>query len=689
MVSLPTKQFRDSINIDTFSRAVVWSALLLQKSIQDNGAIKYRSPSAISVNTSPVTISGEVLGLTSIIIKLPYNKVNFQTKGLYVLPNLENYNNGDYSDYEYQIDPSEGVTQPLQVESNIVNTLEKYLCWACFKLAKENLPDVSRVTFKVLDNVTEPIFQINCLIYFDWLYYLENGNLVNAINPNIITNPIVNSEYFKAAIDTINTLKTTKVNKSGIVVTVLSVNKLFVSVSSTNLINNNIDVVISTFNTALAWIILNSGIDPSDYDLVDFNGSLPVNRITGLTVPTALSQLNNDSKYLKKINNQEASNSNGEITIDLDFVKTVNGNSPDTNGNINVSGNNSISNNDIIAATLTNFSEFDNRAVITATDTIFTALRKLYKFIQDMLTTFNTEDNLVKLVNGVIPSNLYTSGSGGGSGVTLLSNNNTLVVNKEYWNSTPNITVNVPMTGLSNYDIIKITNIVVTGTLTLQNTFDSQIISGLDINYLIYNSTNDNWKIYDKNYTLVKTLKNSNTGISLTYSNFLASNGTGGQGLFYYLGTNNNTTSWNNPNPSKVLITATGATGTLNSNLHVNRNLSDLTSSSNTNPSFITYQLLTEINFILKRYVIQWPINSSDKPLQWFIAGSNNGSNWTTLHTQNINYNWVSNNYNYLSPLLSDNITVYSHYKLQLIGLNSGNDYRFNIGEIEFYGEVV
>lgn len=303
---------------------------------------------------------------------------------------------------------------------------------------------------------------------------------------------------------------------------------------------------------------------------------------------------------------------------------------------------------------------------------------------ENFLTEVNYPVTSVNGQTGDVVLSLGNGGNGVSNAIKILSNSDTLVVKNEYWNTTPNIIVNLPETGLTNYDVLKVTNIINTGTLTLQNTYDSLILSGLGVNYLIYLSQSDNWKIYDNSFNLVKTLKNSNTGTTLIYSNFLDQNG-----LFYYLGTNNLTTAWSNPCPNKVFITNSGAVGTQDAESYTDRDTSVLSPSGGSAGIYQTFQLLTGIQFTLKRYVLQWVFGSgSDKPLQWSMSGSNDGSNWTVLHTQNTNYNWVSNNYNYLSPLLSNNLTAYSYYKLAMIGLNSGNGNNMRFSEIEFYGEV-
>lgn len=285
---------------------------------------------------------------------------------------------------------------------------------------------------------------------------------------------------------------------------------------------------------------------------------------------------------------------------------------------------------------------------------------------------------------GDVVLSLGNGGNGVGNGIKFLSNLDTLVVKNEYWNTTPNIIVNLPETGLTNYDVIKVTNIINTGTLTIENTFDSQVITGLGINYFLYLATSDNWKVYDNNFNLIKTIKNSNTGTTLTYSSFGDTNG-----LFSYLGTNKNTTTWVNPTPSKVIITNSGAVGTSGQEVLTDRSASFIANSGNQTGVSVKFQLLNDVVFTLKRYVLREVANPGESfPTQWRLDGSSDDTYWVTLHTQNTTYNWVANNYNFLSPLLSDNLTAYDFYRIVSIAADTGGSYRLQFAEVEFYGEI-
>lgn len=173
-------------------------------------------------------------------------------------------------------------------------------------------------------------------------------------------------------------------------------------------------------------------------------------------------------------------------------------------------------------------------------------------------------------------------------------------------------------------------------------------------------------------------------GVNLTY----VSNGDT-NGLVYYLGTNNLTTTFSNPHPSKLSISAS-------SNLSGGTSVPDILSrlvggnlyySANVVNESITVTLVNNtIN--LTHYSIRTRNDQNNNQLRsWKLQGSNNNSTYVDLDIKTNNTTIVGINTWHTFPIPSS--TFYKYIKLINTGVDSsGSNFFLCIGGLEFYGQL-
>jgi len=199
MVSLATKTERDNIGIDTFSRAIAYSAFLLRKVYLENADNRIKS--RITINPQ-VQIKKEtnLTAISHLIIEaiFEFNSNILQTASDYFSSSLEVEGTAVYNGIILP-ESSDGIA-PIEVEPVTVNTLEKYFLWAVFGLQKFILEQNQLNLFNSVaiddryNSITETHSQkVNIRVPFDYLIYLQTQSYLTAIgSPLILTSPVQN-----------------------------------------------------------------------------------------------------------------------------------------------------------------------------------------------------------------------------------------------------------------------------------------------------------------------------------------------------------------------------------------------------------------------------------------------------------------------------------------------------------------
>ncbi len=336
MVSLVSKSTRDSINLDTYARNIVWSAILLKSSLVNTNNFSYN-----------FSITAQSNNLVRISANLLYNKNEFYIEGLDIVDNIISYNESQAQVYTKPISPTPNNVVAIDNDPPNVDTLEKFFIWSCLKFATTN-PD--SLNLRLFDNAREgSLVQLSINIPFDYVTYANTNNILDTITtPNNQTN-LVSSEVWGVPLDTVlelanqsnvligqihyvaetksfyvadNSLNTSPDGNSVIEITSDSTkvfNKLFNPGNGSNFSGNADDITQGTLNNAR----LNSNV------VIASNTTNKLNSISGTLNANKLTNLDEIDV--------------SELAGTENFVKTINGNSPDASGNVVVSGGTSSS----------------------------------------------------------------------------------------------------------------------------------------------------------------------------------------------------------------------------------------------------------------------------------------------------------------------------------------------------------
>lgn len=168
--------------------------------------------------------------------------------------------------------------------------------------------------------------------------------------------------------------------------------------------------------------------------------------------------------------------------------------------------------------------------------------------------------------------------------------------------------------------------------------------------------------------------------VSLT-RNYDAANPT--NDLINLLGTNNGAVAYASPHPSKISITASstsiGSVATL-----LNRANGDWASNSVANSS-VTIDFTTARSIVLTGIGLQSWATNTRYPVNVVIAGSNDGTTFTTINT------WSSIGFTAMNQFrftTFSNTTAYRYLRVSLSGLDSQNENFLTLGEIYLYGTL-
>lgn len=192
-MDLPSKLIRDSIGIDTFERAIVFSALLLRSGYFANidNTVKNAVQIALNLNN---TADGFV---SNIIIRATLEVSNISLNdGGNILLNLLERQEGTVNYTGENLAPSlSGL--PITDDLPEVLTLEQYFFWVCQMLLENDIEGKYKtvVISPVFRGTTDP-FTIDCsaLIPFDYQTYLNGNNLIGAVTAVLGDSSIIGNE---------------------------------------------------------------------------------------------------------------------------------------------------------------------------------------------------------------------------------------------------------------------------------------------------------------------------------------------------------------------------------------------------------------------------------------------------------------------------------------------------------------
>ena len=161
------------------------------------------------------------------------------------------------------------------------------------------------------------------------------------------------------------------------------------------------------------------------------------------------------------------------------------------------------------------------------------------------------------------------------------------------------------------------------------------------------------------------------------------------KGLFYYLGTNKNTVSWVNPQPSKIEVSASsvqfGNVATLS-----DRQDTEFYTTTGGQDGWVKVHILTgklKCNHYSIRNRYRYDNDAGSALRNWKLQGSNNDIDWVDLDIQTNNTSLIaSSQWLTLSSISSES---YCYFRLLETGVNSSGNYAICLSEIEVYGEYI
>lgn len=191
----------------------------------------------------------------------------------------------------------------------------------------------------------------------------------------------------------------------------------------------------------------------------------------------------------------------------------------------------------------------------------------------------------------------------------------------------------------------------------------------------VWDADNAIWKFepYEKTTSSAKTL---------TY----VSNGDT-NGLFYWLGTDYGNNFWTNPHTSgKVLISLNAITSNTSPATLVDRVSSTIYNDGTLN-GFIKTDIGVKRKLSVKHYSLRNGSRGFNTPRNWRLEGSNNDTDWTLLkeHISDTTISTVANSWGSWSV---NSIEAYRYLRLMITNSNSDASRYWELGEIEFYGDL-
>lgn len=188
MVKLPTKEDRNNLNIDTWERAILYSAMLLYNGVRDaNFDQTFQNEVTITApnnNTNQFNVT--------VNVTLPIDNVEAVELGGNVVESVGEYNQSEPL-VTLQCDSSSSEFIALAgIEPSFTVNVEFYFIWLLHRVKAnliEDLPDeASRINSQVfLDNPNFPQVRLSVNLPVDNVCYLRGDNLLCCLKPLVTT----------------------------------------------------------------------------------------------------------------------------------------------------------------------------------------------------------------------------------------------------------------------------------------------------------------------------------------------------------------------------------------------------------------------------------------------------------------------------------------------------------------------
>ncbi|MBD2189860.1 hypothetical protein [Pseudanabaena mucicola] len=316
--------------------------------------------------------------------------------------------------------------------------------------------------------------------------------------------------------------------------------------------------------------------------------------------------------------------------------------------------------------------------------------------------------NLTSQVNDLANQVDSIPDTSGDTALTVVTSSQTLEVNKAYFVNTASLILTLPNNPVMG-DYVRMYN----------GNFDTRVNHG-NASQKIKNGTTDtsigiNNGIILKPYSLIelvfvgsdlwlsaikiREVYNGINGLTSLANLSYSSNGDT-NGLVYWLGTDGLTTTFSNPQTSKITGLQSSIFNGVNSLVSrlTDRNTSGEFHSNNEANAWFGFDLGATRRIRVDRYVLQSRSATNDRHLRsWVLEGTNtvsantvsgfNAATWTAIHSQT-NNGWATN-VNVFANFAVSSVDSYRYLRVRQTGANSGSgDLFLTLGEIEFYGEL-
>lgn len=205
MTTIESIDKRKALNIDTFERAILYSAILLRKANISNFPSNHPYYNAVSIAFSKAT---RTAGAVNIKAKFPYNNQFALFKGENFLESIETFS---------EINPGSLSITPQLYKSNLyvlpqepsdINSLEKYLLWLCYlfttSLHSSNI-NLDPVNFAFTEGnptiasdgtvtSTNSFLDVSVVLEYNPILYAEYKNLLAAL----VSKPLTGANFVAA-----------------------------------------------------------------------------------------------------------------------------------------------------------------------------------------------------------------------------------------------------------------------------------------------------------------------------------------------------------------------------------------------------------------------------------------------------------------------------------------------------------
>jgi hypothetical protein len=191
MTQLVSKLVRDGLNINTYEKGILYSALLLRKSnthpdneLSPNDNLGYKGVRLVT--TFRTDRDNNYLGTVSVQATIPYNSQEALTSGGDFFRTILPFGNENPNPLELTSVPDFNDGLPIDSEPGYVDDLEKYFVWCSQTLLSRFLSSsagVPPITILFYEEVLpRPVLVINADLPLIPFFYYSRGNLLDAVS---------------------------------------------------------------------------------------------------------------------------------------------------------------------------------------------------------------------------------------------------------------------------------------------------------------------------------------------------------------------------------------------------------------------------------------------------------------------------------------------------------------------------